>query len=252
MAAGDFIVGGFPDKVPEVGRDFAENIPPDPHRMGGAVLGFDTVGGPEVVRRNYLALLEGFSLPEGEEGLGLPDTILVERAHSLMSGKSQGMVDLRYGITGPRYSREEIMRQLAITRKGLDKKLSDARRSFAEIAGVLDGDDAVDLIAWRREHPYAKSPLVLLAHLHVPIRPDARLAELRARSLTALGTRHSYDHVRVMDLLYGLTDGKPKTTTEVGTIYGLHGHAIGNIERIVLGLQTDDYHPERHASRRYQ
>jgi hypothetical protein len=178
------------------------------------------------------------------------DRILTERALSLVP-ITQRDVLIRSNPMGGSQDTTTIAEAMDKTESTVQQQRWQAQRTFTQLADELERGE-LNLKEYGVEHPKSRSPLTLLARLDVDIPPDARMEELReiARDVIRQQARVNDEQRPIMEHLWGLYPGRHSvSTTDVSDWTGYRGTSILNIERVMLGLQSPDYHPERAARR---
>lgn len=177
------------------------------------------------------------------------DRILTERALSLLPITRREIL-VRANPMGGSQDTATIANRMGKTEGSVQQQRWHAQQEFTRLADRLQRGE-IDLKEYGIEHPKSRSPLTLLARLDVPIPPDARLDQLRETARASLRRTPLNDTQRnIMSHLYGLFPGQHAVSTaNITALTGYRGTSINNIERVMFGLQSTNYHPER-AERR--
>lgn len=173
------------------------------------------------------------------------DRIVTERALSLLPITRREIL-IRSNPMGGSQDTVTIADRMGKTEGTVQQQRWRAQQDFTQLAdGLQQGD--LDLKRYGIDHPKSRSPLTLLARLDVDINPNARMEELRETARSALRRTPLNNSQRaIMAHLWGLYPGQQSTSTaNVTAITGYRGTSITNIERVMFGLQSTNYHPER-------
>lgn len=175
------------------------------------------------------------------------DRILVERALSLMPVTRREVL-VRSNPMGGSHDTATIAELMRKSEGAVQQHRWQGQQDFTRLADGLQRGD-MDLKQYGIDHPKSRSPLTLLARLDEEIDPNARMDELRTAARNALRRTPLNDSQRnIMADLWGLNPGRRAVSTADVTAWtGYRGTSILNIERVMFGLQSANYHPERQA-----
>lgn len=175
------------------------------------------------------------------------DRILVERTLSLMPVTRREVL-VRSNPMGGSQDTATIAERMRKTEGAVQQHRWQGQQDFTRLADQLQRGE-LDLKQYGIDHPKSRSPLTLLARLGEDIDPNARMDQLREAGRNALRRTPLNDSQRgVMADLWGLYTGRQAVSTADVTAWtGYRGTSILNIERVMFGLQSANYHPERQA-----